>query len=195
MKNTKPVYILYMRKILFFVILTFLFSIISGQESRQEVPPLKERLFYGGNFSLQLGTITSIEVSPIIGLWVLPRLAIAVGPSYSFYKYYDVKTDFYGGRSYVQFVVFRDLDKFIPLGIHTSFFLHLEDEMLSLESDSWSNAPVNTKRFLVNTVLSGVGISQQIGTRSSVNFMVLWALNDSGYEIYSNPEIRIGFVF
>jgi hypothetical protein len=25
--------------------------------------------------------------------------------------------------------------------------------------------------------------------------MVLWALNDSGYQIYSNPEIRIGFVF
>jgi hypothetical protein len=184
-----------MRKILTFVILTFLFSIISGQESRQEVPPLKERLFYGGNFSLQLGTITSIEVSPVIGLWVLPRLAIALGPSYSFYKYYDVKTDIYGGRSYVQFVALRDLDKFIPLGIHTSFFLHLEDEMLSLESDSWTNAPANTKRFLINTVLSGVGISQQIGTRSAINFMVLWTLNDSGYEIYSNPEIRIGFVF
>jgi hypothetical protein len=25
--------------------------------------------------------------------------------------------------------------------------------------------------------------------------MVLWALTDSGSEIYSNPEIRIGFVF
>jgi hypothetical protein len=195
MNNTKPVYVRYMRRISVFVILTFLFSTIYGQESRQEVPPLKDRLFYGGNFSLQLGTITSIEVSPIIGLWVLPRLAIAVGPSYSYYKYYDVKTDIFGGRSYVQYLVFRDLDKFIPLGIHTSFFLHIEDEMLSLESDSWANTPVNTKRFLVNTVLSGVGISQQIGTRSSINFMVLWTLNDSGYNIYSNPEIRIGFIF
>lgn len=195
MINTETVYINNMRKILTFVILTFLFSIISGQESRREVPPLRERLFYGGSFSLQFGTITNIEVSPVIGLWVLPRLAVAVGPSYSYYKYYDIKTDIYGGRSYVQFVVLRDLDKFIPLGIHTSFFLHLEDEMLSLESDSWSNAPVNSKRFIINTVLAGVGISQQVGTRSSINFMVLWALNDSGYEIYSNPEIRIGFVF
>ena len=201
MINTETVYINNMRKILTFVILTFLSSIISGQESRREVPPLKDRLFYGGNFSLQLGTVTDIEVSPVIGLWVLPKLAVAIGPSYSYYRYKDpydksiTKTDIFGGRSYVQFVVLRDLDKFIPLGIHTSFFLHLEDEMLSLDTYFWKNITLPPKRFLINTVLSGVGISQQIGTRSSLNFMVLWTLNDSGYEIYSNPEIRIGFVF
>jgi hypothetical protein len=184
-----------MMKILMFVIFSFLFSVLSGQESRQEVPPLKDRLFYGGNFSLQLGTITNIELSPIVGLWVLPRLAVAVGPSYNFYKFDRVKTDIFGGRSYIQYLVFRDLDKFIPLGIHTSFFIHIEDEMLSLDSNYWDNTKVTTKRFLVNTVLSGIGISQQIGARSSVDFMILWALNDSGYQIYSNPEIRIGFVF
>ena len=195
MNNNKTVYVQNLRKILTIVLSTFLFSVISSQEAPQEVPPLKERLFFGGSFSLQLGTYTNIEVSPIIGLWVLPRFALAAGPSYTFYKYDGIKTDLFGGRSYLQYVVFRDLDKFIPLGIHASFFLHLEDEMLSLESDSWANAPANTKRFTVNTVLSGVGISQQIGARASLNFMVLWALNDSGYQIYSNPEIRVGVVF
>lgn len=195
MKNNKTVYVRDLRKIMVFVILTFLFSIISGQESSKEVPPLRERLFYGGSFSLQLGTITNIGVSPIIGLWVLPRLAVAVGPSYRFYKFDITKTDIFGGRSYIQYVIFRDLDKFIPLGIHTSFYLHLEDEMLSLDSGFWYNTSVTTNRFLVNTVLSGVGISQQIGARSSINFMVLWALNDSGYQIHSNPEFKIGFTF
>jgi hypothetical protein len=195
MKNTNTVYFHYLKKIFTSVLLTLLFSNLFGQESRREVPPLKERLFYGGNCSLQFGTITDIEISPIIGLWVLPRLGVAIGPSYTFYKFEHERTDIFGGRAYVQYVLFRDLDKFIPLGIHTSFFLHLEDEALSLDSYYWKNIVLPPKRFLINTVLSGVGISQQIGARSSVNIMVLWVLYDSGYNIYSDPEIRIGFVF
>jgi hypothetical protein len=194
-KNNETVYVPGFRKILAFILLTFIFSIISAQESREEVPPIKERLFFGGSFSLQLGTITNIEVSPVVGLWVLPRLAVAAGPSYNYFKFGNVKTDIFGGRGYVQFVILRDLEKFIPLGTGTSIFLHLEDELLSLESVPWGNISVTTRRFIVNTVLSGPGVSQQMGRRASVNFMVLWALNDSGYEIYSTPEIRIGFVF
>jgi hypothetical protein len=194
-KNSGTDYAHYIRKILTLVVLTFIFSIVSGQGSKKEIPPLKERLFYGGSFSLQLGTITNIELSPVIGLWILPRVAVAAGPSYTFYKFGPDRTDIFGGRAYAQYVLFRDLDKFIPLGIHTSLFFHVEDEMLSLESEFWHGTPVITKRFTVNTFLSGVGISQQIGTRSSLNFMVLWALNTTEEGLYSNPEIRIGFVF
>ncbi len=49
------------------------------------------------------------------------------------------------------------------------------------------------ERVNVNTVLGGVGISQQIGRRSAVNLMFLWVLDDSGYNLYNNPEIRISF--
>jgi hypothetical protein len=184
-----------LRRIIYYIVLTFLFSITYGQESGEEVPPLKERIFFGGNFSLQLGTMTNIEASPVIGLWILPRLAVATGPCYTFYKFDRVKTDIFGGRAYAQFVVMRDLDKLIPLGTSTSIFLHIEDEVLSLESIPWGNTSVSTKRFIVNTVLAGAGVSQQIGKRASLNLMFLWPLNDSGYEIYSNPEIRVGFVF
>ena len=166
-----------------------------SQAIKNEKPPFSERLFYGGSFSLQLGSITNIEVSPVIGLWVLPRLGIAAGPSYQFFKMYDVRTDIIGGRSYLQLVVLRDIDKFIPIGIHTSIFFHIEDEMLSLKTDFWKTTPPPPERFLINTVLAGGGLSQQMGRRSSVNMMVLWAITDNGYEIYSNPEFRIGFVF
>jgi hypothetical protein len=53
-----------------------------GQTGRPEVPPLKDRLFYGGNVNLQFGTYTDIQVSPVIGLWVLPRIGIALGPDF-----------------------------------------------------------------------------------------------------------------
>ena len=166
-----------------------------GQKNRDEAPPLKERLFYGGSFGLQFGSVTDIEVSPVIGLWVLPRLAIAAGPDYRFYKDPFSRTAIYGGSSYIQFVVIQDINSIIPLGSHSAIFLHAEDELLSLKSSFWKDPPYNSDRFFVNTVLAGGGISQMIGRRSSLDFMVLWALNASQYNLYSNPEIRISFIF
>jgi hypothetical protein len=101
----------------------------------------------------------------------------------------------YGGKAYAQFVLLQDLNNVIPLGIHTGIFVHLEDEILNLETAYWQNPPYASDRFTVNTLLLGGGISQQLGRRSFMNIVVLWALQDSGYAIYDNPEIRISFNF
>jgi hypothetical protein len=123
-------------------------------------------------------------------------VAVAAGPTYRYYKDQFNRTAVYGGRSYLQFVVVQDINSVIPVGVHTGIFLHVEDELLSLKTSFWKNPPpYKTDRFYVNTVLAGGGISQQIGRRSSLNLMVLWPLNDSVYEIYSKPEIRISFIF
>jgi hypothetical protein len=200
MKNFKTEYSGGRVKMLLLCLAAFIFSTVSGQvPAREETPALKERIFYGGNFSLQLGTITNIEVSPVIGLWVRPRIAVALGPDYNYYKDPFQKTSIYGGRGYVQFVVLRDLNKFIPLGNGTGIFLHLEDEVLSLDSFVWRNVTSPPHRFSINTGLAGAGLSQQIGRRASMNFMVLWTIFESDPDlssrIYSNPEIRIGFLF
>lgn len=183
------------RKIALLLILLPAFCILSGQSPRQETPPLSERIFFGGSFGLQFGTLTNIQVAPVVGLWLLPRLAVAAGPNYTYYKYYDIKTSMYGGKIYTQFVLLKDLNNVIPVGLHTGIFLHLEDEFLSLESAFWKDPPYPSKRFNINTILFGGGISQQMGRRSSLNIMVLWALHDSGYSVYDNPEIRINFNF
>lgn len=177
------------------VVLFSLFYSASSQNVRQEAPPLRERMFFGGSFGLQFGTLTNIQVSPVVGLWVLPRLAVAAGPDFTYYKFYDDKTTMYGGKFYSQFVVLQDLNNIIPIGLHTGIFLHLEDDLLNLESAYWKVAPYSTERFFVNTILAGGGISQQLGQRSSMNIMVLWALQDPGFAIYSNPEIRLSFSF
>lgn len=180
---------------LIFILLNSISHIVSGQNIKQEKPPLRERMFFGGSFGLQFGTLTNIEVSPIVGLWVLPRLAVAAGPNYTYYKYYEDKTTMYGGKGYAQFVLIQDLNNILPVGLHTGIFLHLEDDLLNLESAYWQTAPYASERFTVNTVLFGGGISQQMGRRSFMNIMVLWALQDSGYAIYDNPEFRISFNF
>jgi hypothetical protein len=168
--------------------------VVSGQRTRQQAPPLRERLFFGGSLGLQIGTVTNIEVSPVIGLWVLPRVAVAVGPEYMYYQDPYYSTSIFGGKAYTELVLLQDLNSVIPVGIHMGIFLHGEFESLSLESEVWNTA-YSSGRFMLNTALAGGGISQQLGPRSSLNFLVLWVISGSDYGFYSNPEIRISFNF
>ena len=202
-----PALIQRFRKVLLINLLALItFSVISGQKTKEDqfpydqndnasAPPFKERLFFGGNLGLLFGSVTDIQISPVVGYWVLPRIAVAVGPDYRYYKDVLSSTNIYGGKAYVKLVVIQDLNSIFPFGSHTGIFLHAEDELLSLKANFWKY-PLNPRgRFYVNTVLVGGGISQQIGRRSSLELLVLWPLNDSGYDIYSKPEVRISFIF
>ena len=190
------------RKIAVAGLLTLLF-ITSGEKTlhsqgiRNERPPLRERIFFGGDIGLQFGTITNIEIAPLVGVWLLPRVAIAAGPEYRYYaqKHFG-GTNIFGGRAYTQLVLIQDINNIIPAGLHLGLFLHAEDELLNLESQTpfWVNNQVTTDRFNINTFLVGGGISQPMGRRSALNIIALWALNDP-YGLYRSPDIRISFTF
>ena len=168
---------------------------LHSQKVNRDTPPLRERIFFGGDFGLQFGTYTDIEIAPVVGLWVLPRVAFAAGPEY---RYYAIKnygsTSIFGGRVYSQLVLIQDINNIIPAGIHLGLFVHAEDEIQSFESDFWDNTQAGSERFNVNALLVGGGISQPMGRRRSLNIIALWALDDP-YGIYNSPEIRISFTF
>jgi hypothetical protein len=170
----------------------------AGQESPvkpQQRPPLRERLLYGGSFGLQFGTITNVEVSPVVGLWVLPRIAIAAGPSFQWYKNPYESTIIYGGRSFLEFYLIQDLNSIIPVGINMGIFAHGEYEGLSIEKAVLTGQPTDQGRVYYDVFLVGGGISQPTGRRSSMNISVLWCLTNEIYDLYSNPVIRIEFYF
>ena len=182
----------------FIILLAFLIiPVIESQAQRPEkdTPPLRERVFYGGSMGLQFGSVTDIQLSPVIGLWVLPRLAFAVGPSYRYYKDIYGRTDIVGGQGYVQVVLIQDFNNVISLGMHMGIFLQADDELLSLESYYWKQPPVTSDRFFINTPLAGAGLSQPLGKRSALNMAFLWTLTTPQYDLYSTPEIRVSVVF
>lgn len=76
------------------------------------------------------------------------------------------------------------------LGIGT----HIEYEGLSLEKSAFVD-PYETGRMYVSSFLAGFTVNQALGSRSFMSITVLWALTDNQYQVYSNPEIRIGFMF
>jgi hypothetical protein len=179
------------------LVLSLLCLTSSGQYVREssKKPPLRDRVFYGGSFGLQFGTITNIQLSPVAGIWLMPRLAVAAGPSWQYYKDLLGKTNIYGGRGFMRFMFIQDLNQVIPIGIRLGFYVHGEYEVLNLESAFWSGVYTDDSRFWEQNVLAGLGLSQPIGMKSSFNVTFLWSVTDSEYQIYSNPEVRIDFLF
>ncbi len=167
-------------------------QVISQSQGR---PKFAERLFFGGSFGLQFGTITNIEVSPVVGVWLLPRVAVAAGPSFQYYKDPYGRTAIYGGRTFLQFTLIQDLNNIIPIGLNAGIFVQGEYQGLSLERGFFSNLPEEKGRFYYDSFLAGAGISQPTGRRSSMNVAVLWSITENEYGIYDKPEIRIEFYF
>ncbi len=165
------------------------------ENAAQGRPPVKQRLFFGGSFGLQFGTVTNIEVAPLAGIWLLPRIAVGAGPSFQYYKDPFGRTAIYGGRTMLQLTVVQDLNNIIPIGLNMGIFVNGEYELLSLQRAFFMNNPESDGRFLYGSFLAGAGISQPTGKKSSMNLSFLWSVTGNEYGIYDTPEIRVEFYF
>ena len=91
------------------IVVCFPGSKLIGQNNNPDVPSFRERLFYGGNFGLQFGSVTDISISPIIGYWLFPRVAVAMGPEYRFYKFEENVYNIVGAKLYTELYIVQDL--------------------------------------------------------------------------------------
>ena len=189
-----------MRKILALALCLAMAAAAAGQipvkeNADEERPPVNKRLFFGGSFGLQFGTVTNIEVAPLAGIWLLPRVAVGAGPSFQYYKDPYGRTSIYGGRAMLQLTLVQDLNNIIPIGLNTGIFVNGEYEGLSLQRAFFTSDPEADGRFFHGTFLAGAGLSQRTGKRSSMNISFLWSITGNDYQIYDTPEIRIEFYF
>ena len=189
-----------MKKILalaFFLVIaaTAAGQIPATENAEEERPPVNQRLFFGGSFGLQFGSLTNIEVAPLVGIWLLPRLAVGAGPSFQYYKDPYGRTAIYGGRTMLQMTLIQDLNNVIPIGFNTGIFVHGEYEALSLERAFFTTTPEASGRFYYGSFLAGAGISQPTGKRSSMNITFLFSVTGNDYGLYDTPEIRVEFYF
>lgn len=178
---------------------------IQGQTGRsnydEEEMSFSDRIFFGGNFGLQFGTITNVELSPIVGYYFTPRLAGGTGIRYEFYRdrrpgFIPFETHIYGGSLFTRLILIDDLEEMIGIRLNSKVFAHAEYEMLSLEKKYFEvPATLEEGRFPLHSVLVGGGLFQPVGRRSGLVMMVLWNLNQTASSPYSNPVIRIGFNF
>ncbi len=173
---------------------------VNSQEKKES--RLWDRMYVGGNFGLQFGTLTDIEVSPHLGYYIYPRWSAGFGITYEYYNkkasYYNpfvIKTHMYGWNLFTTVDLIPDLGKIFRAGSGVAILGHAEYERLSLERIYFEYPYNNTGRFWMDSFLVGGGIKQAIGKRSSIYIMVLWNINETINSPYSNPILKFGFNF
>lgn len=96
-----------MKKVFFvlIVLLTGFSSFAQNQNDR-----FVDRLRFGGNLGLSFGSVTYIDVSPMVGYQATDRWMLGLGASYIYYKFNsntvvipDQETTWWGGRHFQQF--------------------------------------------------------------------------------------------
>lgn len=168
------------------------FSLAQVEQPEKEIRFI-DRFYIGGNLGAQFGTITSIDVSPLIGIKIYKGLTGGIGFTYQYFsnKSYEPKfeTSLYGGRVFLRY--------YLPI-LNEGLFLHAEYEMLNYEKiivDVNSARVVDQYRDWMPSYLVGAGYRQNIGGRVFIDIAILWNLNDKPDSPYRNPIIRAGINF
>jgi long-subunit fatty acid transport protein len=155
------------------------------------------RLYVGGNFGLGFGSLTSIDVSPMIGYNINRHFSGGVGATYMYYSYRNYtgeseRASFYGGRIFGRIVPLPDM--------FPNIFLHGEFE--SINNERWVKNDLGAyefKRTWTPAVPIGAGFKQMAGENSFFSITVLWNILDDGTQassIYGGPLLyRVGFIF
>ena len=207
------------RKYILILSLIIIFSQLSLPSSGQESQAAKKKEFWnnvsvGGNFGLQFGTLTAIDVSPEIMVRVVDQLHLGVGFSYDYLqtkdyfwddsnqKWLDFKANVYGGRFFARYYLRSLFNNFLG-----NFFAHAEYEYLYY-TRPFTQDPSGTiidpygytyRRGTdvmdISSLFVGIGYEQPISQRFFIDLLILYNLNETYDSPYSNPLFRLGFGF
>jgi len=170
------------------LILILASKIVIGQNYEEKPNPkgsFASHLFFGGGLGLQFGSMTLIEISPLVGYKITPKFSIGISPTYKYYHYndyygpnLDLKTNVFGGSIFSRYFIFENV------------FAHVEYEMLAYNTEV---PGYPTTRNQYNSFFVGGGYNQRIGGSSAMYILLLWNLNDTPDSPYVNPIVRVGF--
>ncbi|MBZ0205520.1 MAG: hypothetical protein K8H89_04300 [Flavobacteriales bacterium] len=169
------------------IALVFLFSVaplLQAQDSTayvQDKPtekpiPFKDRLWFGGGIGLSFGTITAVQLDPVVGIYLdRPRkVSAGLGPSYTYYQDNRYSPPFelssYGYRVFTRYRVIEQA------------FLHAE--FLHMNTESYYNFNNDLGRIWVPHLLVGAGYVQPISSSSSFYLQVLFEVLQDPNSIY-----------
>ena len=109
-------------------------QIEGSKKTVKEKPKFSDRLVFGGDIGLSVGTYTYINVSPAIGYRVTDRLTMGLGPIYIYenYKDYNLRSSMYGAKVITSFTVLKgtDINPNFQIG---NLILHMENEVINVE--------------------------------------------------------------
>ncbi len=156
-----------MKKLIHITLMILLFSstiVIDAfsqiQEEKREKPGFKEKLFFGGGLGLSFGDVTYINIAPVIGYRITPKLSAGLRLFYQYRSYKDYvvgngatyDSNDYGVGVFGRFVIFGPI------------YIQAEYEYSSYE---YYYTVDNKERRGYNSFMAGGGFMQPIGRNAA----------------------------
>jgi len=148
------------------------------QEPAQKPIPFKDRLWFGGGLGLSFGTVTAVQIDPLLGVYLdRPRkLSSGVGLTYSYYQdnnYIPAYTqNIYGYRLFTRYRVIEQA--------------YLDAEFMQVNTEPYFSNTLfdGPDRIWVPELLLGGGVVQSLGARTSAYLQVLFEVLQDPNSIY-----------
>lgn len=182
------------------VLLILLFPVIVPAQDDQKAPKSRfsDKLFFGGGLGLQFGTLTLIDISPVVGYRITEKFETGLGFTYKYYRIKDYYIDYNTGIAYDLKSNILGGSVFTRYHITENIFVHAEYESLQYKYDEYYNPGIglqsDKRTAIINSIFVGGGYRQRISQGSYFFMMALWNLNDGALSPYSNPILRMGVI-
>lgn len=161
----------------FLLPLLLLAGLCSAQDwwSDWDDPPQgwRERIWFGGGLNVGFGTITAIQIDPVVGYKLDKQGRYSVGVGGSYWHYRDNRPGINYRETGLGYRVFNRFRVVPPVFLHAEFF-HLRVPL-------WSPADNGYINTWVPHLLVGGGYMQRIGGRSSIYVQLM-------YEVMQHPN-------
>lgn len=160
---------------------------VQQQQTQQPQPPqqqkssFKEKVFFGGGLGAGFGNYTYVNVSPIIGYRITPRLSAALRLMYQYttfdyFDYQDQETKNYSGNDF-------GIGGFVRFSLFGPIYLQAEYEHLIYDELYYDGT---TSRSNFDSFMAGGGIAQPVGGKA---FLFLTAMYNFSYENFNQTNV------
>ncbi len=150
-------------------------------------PKFFDRVYFGGDFNLQFGNFTVINISPLAGYMITNRLSAGPGITYQYLKgeaidlftgrIFKYDTNIFGGRVFARYNITRQ------------FFAYTEYESLRVQFPNVDGTAL--ERDWVPGYFIGGGVFQPVGGRAGLGLTLLLNLLHDDRKSPYNSEIII----
>ena len=174
-------------------LLNTLFSILVLAAFSQEAPstpkdtrPIKERIWFGGGVGLNFGTVTSIQLDPMVGYKIDQKNRFSTGVGLTYWHFRDNRSiPAYEANGYG----YRLFTRYRPI---PQFYAHAE--FLHVNAETLRPLDFTLQRIWIPHVLIGGGYVQSLGGRSSIFVQVLFDVLQDPNSLYAAQPLFSGGV-
>ncbi len=142
---------------------------------------LENRLYLGGNITLNFGTFTVLGANPSLGLRVTDNFSVGLGATYMYYRQQGYSAQsFYGGNVFLKQILFDVA------------FLQTEYHLMNVEAFGSGPDYHAGDRILIPIWYVGGGYRQHLGENTYASIKILFDLIDHQESRFQNPYISGG---